>query len=293
MAPGSGLHLVDTRAKTVRNLYAAGAPSVRADRTKYANCPGPLDPKQAVLHGLSLRPAQTGRYTVYATNHGGRESIEVFELDTRGAAPSATWIGCVLMPDRWRPTASRRSAMARSSRRCSSCRARHSKTRLRAAPPARSSSGRRRHRVPPAARHRACGQQRHRDVARRSRVLRRLDDDEADRRVFAQQSRRAAPHRTAHGIRAGQRPLDERQPPDHRRDDRQRAVMRRTAKDRSGDQMLARLHRGDDRSEDDGRHRESRADRRRRRSPARRWRCRSATSCGSARSTRIGWPIAR
>ena len=99
MAPGSGLHLVDTRAKTVRNLYAAGAPGVRADRAKYANCPGPLDPKLAVLHGLSLRKAQTGRYTVYATNHGGRESIEVFELDARGAMPSATWIGCVLMPN--------------------------------------------------------------------------------------------------------------------------------------------------------------------------------------------------
>ena len=99
MAPGSGLHLVDTRAKTVRNLYPADAPGVRADRTKYASCPGPLDPKQAVLHGLSLRPAQSGRYTVYATNHGGRQSIEVFELDTRGAAPSATWVGCVLMPN--------------------------------------------------------------------------------------------------------------------------------------------------------------------------------------------------
>jgi hypothetical protein len=100
MAPGSGLHLVDTRAKTTRNLYAAGSPPARADRTKYAGCPGPLDPAKAVLHGLSLRPAQTGRHTIYATNHGGRESIEVFELDTRGAAPAATWVGCVLMPDK-------------------------------------------------------------------------------------------------------------------------------------------------------------------------------------------------
>jgi len=98
MAPGSGLHVIDTRAKSVRNLYTADAPSVRPDRTRFANCPGPLDPKLAVLHGLSLRPAQSGRYTVYATNHGGRESIEVFELDTRGASPTATWIGCVLMP---------------------------------------------------------------------------------------------------------------------------------------------------------------------------------------------------
>jgi len=100
MAPGSGLHIVDTRARTARNLYAAGSQSVRADRTKYANCPGPLDPRQAVLHGLSLRAAPDGRFTVYATNHGGRESIEVFELSTSGAAPAATWVGCVLMPDK-------------------------------------------------------------------------------------------------------------------------------------------------------------------------------------------------
>ena len=45
------------QAKTVRNLYAAGAANARADKTKYARCPGPLDPKQAVLHGLSMRPA--------------------------------------------------------------------------------------------------------------------------------------------------------------------------------------------------------------------------------------------
>ena len=55
-------------------------------------------PKQALLHGLSLRSAAAGRYTVYATNHGGRESVEVFELDASGAAPAATWIGCVLAP---------------------------------------------------------------------------------------------------------------------------------------------------------------------------------------------------
>src|SRR5262245_16679162 len=100
MAPGSGLHVVDTRAKTVRNLYPAGSPSVRADKAKYGNCPSPLDPKLAALHGLSLRAAPDGRFTVYATNHGGRESIEVFELNATSAPPTATWIGCVLMPDK-------------------------------------------------------------------------------------------------------------------------------------------------------------------------------------------------
>ena len=142
MAPGSGLHLVDTRAKTARNLYAAGAAKTRADRTKFASCPGPLDPEKAVLHGLSLRPAQNGLYTVYATNHGGRQSIEVFELDSRGAAPSATWVGCVLMPSGLEANSVAAFRTARCSRRCSSCPARHSKMPSPAAPPAPSSCGR-------------------------------------------------------------------------------------------------------------------------------------------------------
>ena len=101
MAPGAGLRVVDTQAKSVRPLYAPGTATARADRARFANCPGPLDAKQAVLHGLALRTAAGGRYTVYATNHGGRESIEVFELTPgsgSGAAPSAVWIGCVLLP---------------------------------------------------------------------------------------------------------------------------------------------------------------------------------------------------
>jgi hypothetical protein len=98
MAPGSGLQLIDTQAKKVGKLFAPGTGSARHDRTRFASCPAPLDIKQAVLHGLALRPAAAGRYTLYATNHGGRESIEVFEVDPSGAAPSAAWIGCVLLP---------------------------------------------------------------------------------------------------------------------------------------------------------------------------------------------------
>src|SRR5262245_23345076 len=101
MMAGSGLHMIDTQAKTARSLFGPGISTSSADKTKFAACTGPLDPKQATLHGLTRRPAQTGRYTLYATNHGGRESIEVFDLDARGAAPAATWVGCVLMPNNW------------------------------------------------------------------------------------------------------------------------------------------------------------------------------------------------
>jgi hypothetical protein len=101
MMTASGIHLIDTDAKTASLIFAPGNAQVREDKTKFASCPGPLDARQAILHGLSLRPAQTGRYTLYATNHGGRESIEVFDVDARGAKPTATWIGCVLMPNNW------------------------------------------------------------------------------------------------------------------------------------------------------------------------------------------------
>src|SRR5262245_34694265 len=66
MVAGSGLHLIDTQAKSARTLFGVGSSPARADKTKFATCSGPLDPKQAVLHGLSLRPAQGSRYTLYA-----------------------------------------------------------------------------------------------------------------------------------------------------------------------------------------------------------------------------------
>src|SRR5687768_11902094 len=48
MAPGSGLHLIDTQAKKVRKLYAPGMAAARHDKARFAACPGPLDPKPAV-----------------------------------------------------------------------------------------------------------------------------------------------------------------------------------------------------------------------------------------------------
>jgi len=98
MQAGSGLHLIDTQAKTASSL-STDAANAKWDRPRYGSCASPLDPKVATLHGLSLRPAAAnGHYTLYATNHGGRESIEVFDIDATGARPAASWTGCVTMP---------------------------------------------------------------------------------------------------------------------------------------------------------------------------------------------------
>jgi hypothetical protein len=50
------------------------------------------------VQGLSLRDAGAGHYTLYAANHGGRESIEVFGVDAKPGVPALTWQGCVMLP---------------------------------------------------------------------------------------------------------------------------------------------------------------------------------------------------
>jgi hypothetical protein len=44
-------------------------------------------------------PAPDGRSTLYVVGHGGREAIEIFDVDANGEAPVLTWRGCVLTPD--------------------------------------------------------------------------------------------------------------------------------------------------------------------------------------------------
>jgi hypothetical protein len=86
MAPAAGCTRWTRRPRRrARSMAPARRPAARSHDLR--QLPGPLDPKQMVLHGLSLRAAAGGRYTVYATNHGGRESIEVFEIAPAARRP--------------------------------------------------------------------------------------------------------------------------------------------------------------------------------------------------------------
>jgi hypothetical protein len=99
MAPESGpghLYLVDSAAKTFAEARLDVSGPARAP---YRDCPGPLDPAKMAPHGLGLRPGRNGLSTLYVVNHGGRQSIEIFEVDTRGARPALRWIGCEVLPD--------------------------------------------------------------------------------------------------------------------------------------------------------------------------------------------------
>jgi hypothetical protein len=87
-----GLYLIDTRAKTAKpvTLSLGATPDSR-----YAGCVAP-DLKNLQTHGLDVRQIN-GQTTVFAINHGGRESVEIFHLHP--AAGTAEWVGCAVEPD--------------------------------------------------------------------------------------------------------------------------------------------------------------------------------------------------
>ncbi len=58
-------------------------------------CPGAPDEKFSP-HGLALAPRPDGALQLLVVNHGGRESIELFEVSDSEAPPSLTWRGCAI-----------------------------------------------------------------------------------------------------------------------------------------------------------------------------------------------------
>ena len=92
------LYLADTRDHTATVLFPTETSRPRHDTATYGACSGP---PTALFrpHGLSLRPGAGKTHTLYVVGHGGREAVEVFQLDVGGASPIVTWVGCVVAPD--------------------------------------------------------------------------------------------------------------------------------------------------------------------------------------------------
>lgn len=95
---GAGLKLVDTAALTLRKWYTGSEVQIRKSGGSAGACPSPPDAKAFNTQGISLRSSSSGIHTLYATNHGGRESVEIFSVDARADVPVLTWTGCALLP---------------------------------------------------------------------------------------------------------------------------------------------------------------------------------------------------
>jgi hypothetical protein len=85
--PQGHLHLIDAEAKS-------GAPVAIGERRSDDYGEAPPDWSIFDPHGLDLRPGAGDVHTLFVVNHGGREAIEIFEVDAAG--PTVTWIGAVV-----------------------------------------------------------------------------------------------------------------------------------------------------------------------------------------------------
>ena len=97
-----GIHLIRTSDRSKVFGFPGEKSVERPDRQTYSTCPGPPDASTKATfrtHGLSLVPGKDSVHRLFAVLHGGRESVEVFEVDARPAIPTLTWIGCAVAPD--------------------------------------------------------------------------------------------------------------------------------------------------------------------------------------------------
>lgn len=68
-------------------------------RKPNTKCPGPPEEHLFSAHGISLREGSDGNHRLLVVNHGGRESIEFFDVDVLQEKPVYTWSGCALLPE--------------------------------------------------------------------------------------------------------------------------------------------------------------------------------------------------
>lgn len=96
---GAGLKLVDSASRTLRTWYSGRPDQLRHDQRAFPLCPSPPLVESFNAQGISLRTVATDKHRLYVVNHGGRESIEVFAVDSGEDTPKLSWVGCVLMPN--------------------------------------------------------------------------------------------------------------------------------------------------------------------------------------------------
>lgn len=87
---GAGMALFDIAHKTFTKMPITDEPDKSWGDP---SCPGPIG-DALVSHGESLAKRKNGAWALYVVNHGGRQSIEMFELKKVSGSWALAWHGC-------------------------------------------------------------------------------------------------------------------------------------------------------------------------------------------------------
>lgn len=97
-AAGS-LYTMNPATDSLTELWPDAEHEIDHDQDRYAECPGAPNTAIASPHGLGAETAEDGTEYLYVVNHGGRESVEVFEVENSSQDTQLTWVGCSVLPD--------------------------------------------------------------------------------------------------------------------------------------------------------------------------------------------------
>jgi len=98
---GAGLSLFDPVKKTFTKIAMNDEP---LKDWGDSSCPGPIGANLAP-HGTSLVKRSNGKWQLFVVNHGGRESIEMYELKQTAGSWTLTWHGCVAVKEAYNDVA--------------------------------------------------------------------------------------------------------------------------------------------------------------------------------------------
>ena len=89
-ASGAGVMLFNLATKTFSRM----SQTVQTDKSwGDPACPGPIG-EALISHGSSLAKRRDGHWALYLVNHGGRQSIEMYELKPSAGVWALVWRGC-------------------------------------------------------------------------------------------------------------------------------------------------------------------------------------------------------
>src|SRR5688572_29462038 len=96
-----GVVLIRVADRASHTAYPSPSAVNRPDARTYPGCPGAPGEGGAAFttHGVYVAPGNGPVHKLFVVGHGARESIEVFEVDTRPGIPAVAWLGCVVAPE--------------------------------------------------------------------------------------------------------------------------------------------------------------------------------------------------
>ncbi len=94
---GDVLYLFHSRSRT-REAIRPSSISVHADSARFPGCAGAPDFAKFQTYGLGYRAENAGHGTLLVINHGGRDTVEAFDVDQLSTRPHLTWVGCIPEP---------------------------------------------------------------------------------------------------------------------------------------------------------------------------------------------------